>query len=195
MTLPGDDPRRAVIRQRLLIVADMLEARGHVMEKSLVRVTAEEWFCAADAVREAAALAGEGRETPIYSPEVERDLDQNYRPAFSGEGRETPPQAAILAFVEEHIAASRKAGDEFGRGWNAAMHNIRNKLLEAGSAEARAPQGRQPIKGCTCGDLTARRGRWRANCPAAPEHERRRDALSAPRPIAPEEEIKEARHE
>jgi hypothetical protein len=141
MTLPGDDPRRAVIRQRLLIVADMLEARGHVMEKSLVRVTAEEWFCAADAVREAAALAGEGRETPIYSPEVERDLDQNYRPAFSGEGRETPPQAAILAFVEEHIAASRKAGDEFGRGWNAAMHNIRNKLLEAGSAEARAPQG------------------------------------------------------
>jgi hypothetical protein len=44
--------------------------------------------------------------------------------------RRQPTGDDLLAFVEEHIAAHVEIGDEFGRGWNAAMHNIRNRLLE-----------------------------------------------------------------
>jgi len=46
--------------------------------------------------------------------------------------REPPPSplAAVRAFIEGHIEATIVQGDEFRRGWNSAMHNVRNKVLE-----------------------------------------------------------------
>jgi hypothetical protein len=69
------------------------------------------------------------------------------------------PLRDVLEFVESHIAPFIRAGDEYERGWQAAMHNVRNRILEAQRIAAPPEQERNDEQAQTIqGEAAARVG-------------------------------------